>query len=373
MRIVFRILVWLIGAVVLMSLAVTAFVYLAPIFGAAGERGDDPRIAASAQFDGEQFRNADQTEVMTEGQVDPDRSTLDFFFPPEGKRPVAPIPSVRFHASELSNGHAAWLGHSTFLFRIGDRAVLVDPVFFDPSPVPYAVHTFDLEQPPAIDDIPSVDAVLISHDHYDHLDYRAVVALDKKVGQFLVPLGVGAHFARWGIDARKVVEFDWYEDYDMGDVRFTFTPARHFSGRALTNRNTTLWGGWAIRSPEHNIFYSGDTGYFDGLAEIGQRLGPFDIAFIENGAYDPTWADIHMTPEQSVQASVDLDAAAFFPVHWAKYDLAFHNWDDPILRAVAAASENEVALVAPLIGEVFELGQWPQRDWWRALRSESER
>ncbi|MEM7376257.1 MAG: MBL fold metallo-hydrolase [Pseudomonadota bacterium] len=292
---------------------------------------------------------------------------MDFFFPPDGKRPPAPIPSVPLQAHTLANGHAAWLGHSTVLFRTADRAVLIDPVFYDASPVPMTVHQFPMVHTPHIDELPPVDAVLISHDHYDHLDHRAIGELASRVGQFLVPLGVGAHFARWGIDPRKVVELDWYEHHDMGDVRFTLTPSRHFSGRALTNRNTTLWGGWVVHSPQHKVFYSGDSGYFDGFTEIGEQLGPFDIAFIENGAYDATWAQIHMTPEQSVQASLDLGAVHFFPVHWGKFDLAFHSWDEPIERALAEAGQRGVSVITPIIGEVFALDSGPTERWWDPL------
>ncbi|MEM6986331.1 MAG: MBL fold metallo-hydrolase [Pseudomonadota bacterium] len=373
MRFVLKVLATLVGVLALCALGATAYLYLAPTFGAAGQGDSNPRLVASPQYQNGRFKNAVETTLSTQGQVDPDRSTIDFFFPPDGKRPAVPLPSVPLEAHELTNGRAAWLGHSTLLMRTGDRAVLIDPVFYDASPVPMTVHAFMLEHKPTIAELPPIDAVLISHDHYDHLDYRAVRELDAMVGQFLVPLGVGAHFARWGIDARKVVELDWYEHHDMGDVRFTLTPARHFSGRALTTRNTTLWGGWVIASADDRVYYSGDTGYFPGFAEIGERFGPFDIAFIENGAYDVTWADIHMTPEESVQASVELGAKAFFPVHWAKFDLAFHTWDEPILRAVAAADAQGVDVVTPLIGEIFLLKQGPVRRWWEGVRASESR
>ncbi len=356
-----------VSLVACLALAITAYVNLAPIFGGDAEGSGNAKIAASPHYDRGRFANLLPTEVMTEGDVDPDRSTVDFFFPPDGKRPTGPIPSRVFSGRALTNGNAVWLGHSTFLFRTAGRAVLVDPVFFEASPIPFSVKAYDLQHTVVIDDLPPLDAVLISHDHYDHLDYRAIVALDRKVGQFLVPLGVGAHLARWGIDARKVIEFDWYEHHDMGETRFTFTPSRHFSGRGLTNRNTTLWGGWAVRSPDHNLYYSGDSGYFDEFAEIGRRLGPFDMAFMENGAYDPTWAEIHMTPENSVRASVELGAAAFFPVHWGRFDLAYHPWDEPIRRAARAAESEGVKIATPLIGEVFALDDPPQRSWWEDM------
>ncbi len=366
-RTVKKVCVVVLAMVLLMAIGLAGFLRWAPTFGAAGTGTRPARIVASDQFNGEVFRNLGPTAVSTDGAVDPDRSTLDFFFPPPGKRPAEPLPADAFAARTLVDGTAVWFGHSTFLLRTAGRAVLVDPVFFGASPVPFTVKAFAMTHQPSIDDLPPIDAVLISHDHYDHLDHKAVIALDSKVGQFLVPLGVGAHLQRWGIPAEKIVELDWYEHHDMEETRFTLTPARHFSGRGLTNRNSTLWGGWAIRSPEHNIFYSGDSGYFDEFAEIGRQLGPFDIAFMENGAYDPLWSEIHMTPEDSVRASVALGAAAFFPVHWAKFDLAYHVWDEPIRRAAKAAAERGVTVATPLIGEVFQLSNPPQRDWWSGV------
>ncbi|MBX2836211.1 MAG: MBL fold metallo-hydrolase, partial [Gammaproteobacteria bacterium] len=220
-------------------------------------------------------------------------------------------------------------------------------------------------QPISIEELPAIDVVLISHDHYDHLDYRAVKELSDTVDTFLVPLGVKAHLQRWGVDSDKIVEHDWYQTTEYSGVSFTQTPSRHFSGRGITNRFSTLWGSWVVKSDSMSVFFSGDSGYYDEFKRIGERYGPFDIAFMENGAYSVLWNQIHMFPEEAVQASIDLKATLFFPIHWGKYDLAFHTWTEPANRAMAAARENDVTMVSPLIGDVFNLSEYPSTPWWQ--------
>jgi len=206
--------------------------------------------------------------------------------------------------------------------------------------------------------------VLISHDHYDHLDHLTIGQLASNTRLFLVPLGNQAHLLRWGVPKANIIELDWFESHRVGETTFTLTPSRHFSGRGLTNRFSTLWGSWVVKSEELSVFFGGDSGYTKDFKDIGERLGPFDIAFIENGAYDKQWSQIHMVPEQSVQATIDLNAQLFFPIHWGKFDLAKHRWVEPIERAVTEAEKRGVPVVAPIIGQVFQLDMPPFETWW---------
>ena len=217
-----------------------------------------------------------------------------------------------------------------------------------------------------VEHLPSIDVVIISHDHYDHLDYRAVAALDSKVQRYLVPLGVKAHLQRWGVSGDRITEMDWYDSAKHQSLNFTLAPSRHFSGRSI-KRSATLWGSWVVKSSEQSVYFSGDSGYFDEFKKLGQSHGPFDIAFVENGAYNLNWTQIHMMPEESVQAALDLNAKVFFPIHWGRFDLSSHSWTEPVTRAKRAASEQGIALATPLIGEVFTTTEYPVSEWWLNL------
>jgi L-ascorbate metabolism protein UlaG (beta-lactamase superfamily) len=251
--------------------------------------------------------------------------------------------------------------------------IMTDPVFNRASPVVLIGNPFSLQNPIAIDDLPTVDAVIISHDHYDHLDYQAITDLSERVDRFFVPLGVKAHLQRWGVNGERISELDWYESELYRGLKLTLAPARHFSGRRFSNRNETLWGSWVIDSKTLSAYFSGDGGYSETFKTIGEKYGPFDIAFMENGAYNLNWANIHMMPEQTVQASIDLNARVLFPIHWSKFDLSVHPWDEPAIRITAEAKRRDVTVATPLIGEVFDLEKLPQVHWWEALRTESDR
>jgi L-ascorbate metabolism protein UlaG (beta-lactamase superfamily) len=248
--------------------------------------------------------------------------------------------------------------------------IMTDPVFNRASPVVLIGNPFSLQNPIAIDDLPTVDAVIISHDHYDHLDYQAIKDLSERVDRFFVPLGVKAHLQRWGVNGERISELDWYESEFYRGVKLTLAPARHFSGRRFSNRNETLWGSWVIDSKTLKAYFSGDGGYSETFKIIGEKYGPFDIAFMENGAYNLNWANIHMMPEQTVQASIDLNARVLFPIHWSKFDLSVHPWDEPAIRITAEAKRRDVTVATPLIGEVFDLEHLPQAHWWEALRTQ---
>lgn len=291
--------------------------------------------------------------------------------------PEQPLPTVRpnlghrvFDAKDDSTSAASarslqyvWLGHSTLLVRVAETTLLIDPVFSNAAaPVSFLAPRF---QPPVLQvrDLPPVDYVLISHDHYDHLDMQSIKSLRTQTeARFLVPLGVGRHLEHWGMEKHRIQEFDWWQSMYLSDrdLQLVFTPAQHFSGRLKPYENQTLWGSWAALSPHGRMYYSGDTGFGPHLGEIGQQLGPFDIVFMENGQYNRNWSHIHITPEDGLLATArDLKGTSVMPVHWGAFALATHSWFDPIVRAVqaSAAMQNSPVLLTPKLGEVVEVSE----------------
>ena len=266
---------------------------------------------------------------------------------------------------------AFWIGHASTYVELDGLRVLLDPVFAERvSPLPVGPRRFH-PPPIALADLPMIDAVLISHDHYDHLDMDTVRHLAARGSRFFVPLGVGAHLERWGVPPAQIEELAWWEERTLGGVRFVCTPTRHYSGRGLRDHSATLWSSWSAIGPQHRFFYSGDTGYSTLFQEIGSRLGPFDMAFIKIGAYGPgaAWVDIHMPPEQSVHVLRDVRAKRMFPVHWSTFNLAYHDWDEPIRRAVAEARRTGVELVTPRLGEWVDADlAFASTPWWEAVR-----
>lgn len=371
-KFLFRFLKVLLIVLLLLVAAIAIFINFSPAFGADPSGESLEKIAASPNFDGEKFVNMVETKVDTR---DPQASQSmakafgQMLMPQEGKNPTEPLPSVKFDHHELINNRFVWMGHSTILMNLDGVIILTDPVYHNASPVPGTVEPFEMREPPSIDDLPThIDVVVISHDHYDHLDYKSIQKLDKRVEHFLVPLGIKAHLTAWGLAEEKVTEKDWYDVIEHKGISFTMTPARHFSGRGISNRFSTLWCSWVITSSELNVFFNGDSGYFDEFKNIGSTYGPFDIAFMENGAYDKDWSEIHMMPEEAVQANIDLQSKRMFPIHWGKFDLAKHPWDDPIIRTSRATESQGVEIVTPLIGEVFSVENAPHLKWWEAMR-----
>lgn len=262
------------------------------------------------------------------------------------------------------------LGHSTMLIKLAGEFYLTDPVFSErASPVQWAGPARFHAPPISIDELPPIKAVILSHDHYDHLDHAAIMALAAKTERFLTPLGVGDRLVDWGVNAAKVSQFDWWQGTEIGGVRLVATPAQHFSGRSLGDANTTLWASWVILHDGLRIFFSGDTGYFAGFKEIGAKYGPFDVALLETGAYDKQWPDVHMQPEETLQAFLDLQGKWLLPVHNGTFDLALHRWQDPFDRIAALAQERGVALTTPEMGEGVDLTQpHAGHAWWRNLK-----
>lgn len=261
-----------------------------------------------------------------------------------------------------------WFGHSAFLLEIQGLNLLIDPMFGDvPAPHPLlGSGRYSDELPISIEDLPNIDAVLLSHDHYDHLDYGSIVKLKDKVNQFYVPLGVGVHLQEWGIEESRIHELDWWDKTEHDSLKLVFAPSRHFSGRGLTDRSKTLWGSWVIQSPEHSIYFSGDSGYGTHFKEIGEKYGPFDFAMMECGQYNERWRNIHLMPEETVAAAIDLQANLMMPIHWGAFTLALHDWTDPVVRATKEASRLNVPITTPQIGEPIDLNSstYPQNSWW---------
>lgn len=283
------------------------------------------------------------------------------------------IPVEPFHAVDLQikqqQTRITWFGHSTALLEIEGKILLLDPVFTE-NPTPFPLiggKRYSRTLPIELEKIPHIDAVIVSHDHYDHLDYATINKLKIKTKNFFVPLGVGSHLERWGVDNEKIRELDWWNESEFAGLRFTCTPARHFSGRSLFDRDKTLWCSWVLEGKKAKLYFSGDSGYGPHFAEIGEKYGPFDLTLMECGQYDERWAAIHMMPEQTVQAQLDVKGKMMIPIHWGAFTLAFHDWSEPIERVTKAANKRGVAIATPKIGEAVIIGadEYPSSVWWR--------
>jgi L-ascorbate metabolism protein UlaG (beta-lactamase superfamily) len=280
-----------------------------------------------------------------------------------------PVAVPRLDPAPESGLRVTWLGHSSTVVEIDGQRLLTDPVWSErASPFGWAGPKRWFPPPIALAELGHLDAVLISHDHYDHLDRGTMVALRDRAAVFIVPLGVGAHLVRWGVPETKIVELDWWEHTRVGSLTVTCTPARHASGRVLIDNDSKLWAGYALVGPRHRVYFSGDTGLFPALAEIGARLGPFDLTMIEVGQYDRSWPDWHSGPEQAVQAHQMVGGRVMLPIHWGLFGLAYHGWTEPVERAIVAAAGAGVTLVAPRPGQSFEPGAPPAIErWWPTL------
>lgn len=290
---------------------------------------------------------------------------------PSKKFDVQHIDSLEIEQKPDSITRLTWFGHSAFLLEIAGKKILLDPMFGDvPAPHPWLGKSrYSNGLPIEIEKLPQIDAIIMSHDHYDHLDYGSIMKLKAKTKQFYMPLGVGAHFRKWGVPNEQIHELDWWQDIQLDSLTFTCTPARHFSGRGFGDRATTLWSSWVIVTPEKKIYFSGDSGYGPHFKEIGERFGPFDYAMMECGQYNEKWQSIHMMPEETIQAALDVQAQITQPIHWGAFTLSLHTWTDPIERATKEANAKGVTLCTPEIGEPVLIGkQYPSSTWWEAYK-----
>jgi len=288
---------------------------------------------------------------------------------PQSSLGVMPMSRDRFATPPRSGLRITWFGHSSTLIELDGVRILTDPVWSErPSPFTWIGPRRWFAPPIALADLPTPHAVIISHDHYDHLDYRTMVAMREWTTTFIVPLGVGAHLVYWGIPESRIVEVDWWQRVPVAGIEIVATPARHASGRHLFDQGATLWSGYAIIGPTHRAYFSGDTGLFPGMDTIGARLGPFDVTIIESGQYHRTWPDWHIGPEQAVMAHRMVRGRVLLPIHWGLFALAYHGWTEPVERSIAAAAKLGVSVRTPRPGESIEpdLNAAVQR-WWPLL------
>jgi len=341
-------------------------------FGKTPEGERLQRIQASPLYDGKALQNP---STFGSDAMGPMAAMLkEMLFGGEMRSPDAPVHADEFDARafaarETSGVRFVWIGHSTILIEVDGFRILTDPIFSkrcSPTSLLGPVRFHDVKIPEEI--LRTVDVVLISHDHFDHLDLPSIKRFADMPARFVVPLGIGAHLESWGIDAKRIHEREWWQSVSLwdGDLELICTPARHFSGRAIT-RNQTLWASWVIRTGKRSLYFSGDTGYFEGFKEIGEKYGPFEFTMIEMAAYhEKFWPSVHMWPEQAVQAHLDLRGDVMMPIHWGTFNLAFHAWDEPAERLVAAAKSANVSLITPRPGQLVTLANVPAvNPWWR--------
>ncbi len=329
------------------------------------------RIEKSPNYKNGQFENLSYTAIMSD-DASFFGTFISFLNKPKNTEPVVTLPSVKTDLKNLlaDKPTIIWFGHSSYLIKVKDLIILVDPVLSGyASPVSFFGKSFKGSDVYNVDDFPSIDILLLSHDHYDHLDYETITKLSPKIKKIYTGLGVGEHLEHWGISPEIITEFDWWEGAKVSDnIELTATPARHFSGRSFT-RAKTLWTSFALKINGYNIFIGGDSGYDAHFKAIGDKYGPFDIALLESGQYNKDWPNIHMQPEETATAAFDLKAKVLMPVHWAKFSLALHPWTEPIERVTKSAQEKNLRITIPQIGEVIVLDSiYPQKEWWAELQ-----
>lgn len=354
-------------------LAISTYFYMrSPKFGKAPSGKRLERMLQSPNYKDGKFQNLHHTPSLTEGY-----SMLgvmfDMLFKDHPRRkPVDSLPSIKTDLLHLpaNENVLVWFGHSSYLMQINGKRFLVDPVFSgNASPIPGTTKSFKGADIYSVDDLPSINYLVISHDHYDHLDYETIIALKSKVKTVICGLGVGEHFEYWGYAPSQLIERDWNEEINLGDgFKLHTVPGRHFSGRGFT-RNNTLWSSYILETPQSKIYIGGDSGYDTHFKQIGEKFGPMDLAILENGQYNVAWQAIHTLPHETLQAAKDLKAKRLFPVHSSKFTLAMHQWDEP-LNDISQLAEGNLPLVTPMIGEKVELDNETQvfKQWWKGVK-----
>ncbi|MDF2675278.1 MAG: fold2 [Clostridiales bacterium] len=359
-RILKKMILYLLTFLILICVGVTSFINLAPSFGGNPTSAQKEGYKHFDNYVDGKFVNAIPTSMFSSSsnsssQIKNSEASA------KDRNPDAQISVdlIDWNKIKSEKDSLTWLGHSSFLLSMDNKKIIIDPMLGSiASPVSFAGprrYKYSEDMSNIIDEMPPIDAVFITHDHYDHLDYKSIIKLKSKVSHFFVPLGVSAHLIRWGIPKEKITELNWWDEMKYQDLTIAFMPSRHFSGRGIFNRDTTLWGGWIILGKNTHLYTSGDGGYGPHFKEIGKKYGPFDITLIEGGQYDQRWADIHMIPEQSVQANLDVNGNSMILIHWGAFTLANHGWKEPIERALVEAKKAGVNLIAPKIGETVQL------------------
>lgn len=341
-------------------------------FGEAPQGQHLDRIMTSPNYVNGAFTNTVSTEMLMKGESSLNIMWQNLWTEKARLRPAQLLPIVKtdIKALDKNKDTVIWLGHSSYFIQMGGKRAVVDPVFSNyGAPFSYFNKTFAGTDIYSAADMPELDFLLITHDHWDHLDYQSALDLMPKVKKVIVPLGVGAHFARWGYPKKQVLEADWDTTLHFEkDFTVHVVTARHFSGRSL-ERNKTLWAGFVLETPQRRVFFSGDSGFGPHFAEIAKRFHGFDLVLLDSGQYDPRWPYIHMTPEEAVTAAQILKAQAMLPGHAGRFAIAAHAWDEPFMRAVKASEGKSFTLVTPKIGEAVLLEQmqhFPR--WWEGLK-----
>lgn len=332
-------------------------------------------IEKSPQYKNGKFENQSFTPDLADGESFIGVLFEFFFKKVERKIPTDLIPSVKTNLLELSidKDILVWFGHSSYFIQLEGKRFLIDPVFSgNASPISGTTKSFKGTDIYTADEIPEIDYLLITHDHYDHLDYQTIIQLKAKTKQIICPLGVGSHFEFWGFPTNIIIEKDWYEKVEIEqNLTLYTTPSRHFSGRSFSRCNT-LWMSFVLEGNDFKMYLGGDSGYDHHYAEIGKKHGPFDIAIIDNGQYNMKWKYIHNMPEDVIKAMNDLKTKRAFPVHSSKFSLSLHPWDEPLIKVTElnAGSENPIPLITPIIGEIVELKNEKQqfKQWWKGIK-----
>jgi len=325
------------------------------------------RTHRSNQFHDGAFQNIHNTPMMAKDSSFT-KLLRDFFSLPPDRTPAKEIKSVQRELKKNPSGKNSitWFGHSSYALQAGDKFILVDPVFCGyASPFPFMVKSFKGTNTYHANDFKEIDLLILTHDHYDHLDYKTIQSLRPNVKKVICSLGLASHLVFWGYDPGKIIELDWWESAEpFDDIHIQAAPARHFSGRGL-KRGQSLWSSFILQIKDKKIYLGGDSGYDTHFKEIGERFGPFDLAILECGQYNEKWPLIHMMPEETVQAGLDLRAKMVLPVHWGKFALAFHSWTEPVNRFTAEAKRLKLSYTTPMIGEEIILDEkYPDKEWW---------
>lgn len=326
-------------------------------------------MQASDHYNGKLFSNPVPTEMMAPGAFF--KILPEYFKNHPGREPKKPLGPFRIEASLFKGTppqalRVTWLGHSSLIIELDGKRFLTDPVWYErASPFKYLGPKRFFRNPLDIDNLPSIDYILLSHDHYDHLDKQAILKLTRKGIRVLTLLGVKKRLVDWGVNSDRVSELDWWDSMLLDiDFKISIAPARHFSGRWLGDRFTTLWGSFVIKGPTQTVFFGADSGYYNGFTTIAEKLGPFNLALLEIGAYNEYWANIHMGPENAVQAAIDLGRPLLMPIHWGTFNLAMHPWKEPVERLIAEAAKQNIQLLLPEPGETVAADQPYNSNWW---------
>ena len=360
------------GLLLILVIFVVLFLYVSPEFGGSASKEQKLQYAKSENYREGVFVNKGNMQ-MNMGFGNMVKSIRGFFGPQPNTTPEKNITVEKIDSTTIAdyNGPSrlVWFGHSSFLLQMEGKNILIDPMF-GAVPAPHPMlggKRFSTSLPIEITKLPKIDVVIFSHDHYDHLDYGSIQLLKDKVGMFYTPLGVGAHLTEWGVAEERIEEMDWWQETEFQGLRFKCAPAQHFSGRGLTDRGKTLWSSWVIQSTTENIFFSGDSGYGSHFKEIGKKYGPFDFAMMECGQYNELWKEIHMMPEETAQAGLDVGAKKIMPIHWGAFKLAMHPWTEPVERVTKKASELGILTTVPKIGAYIYLDadQISNEPWWK--------